>query len=52
MKEKAATVPMAGPERGMMIFHRMVRREAPSIIAASSSSKGNVRKNCLKRRGI
>ena len=46
MKLKIATVAIAGFESGMMIVHQIRKRPAPSISAASSSSIGNVRKNC------
>ena len=42
-----ASVASAGIDSGSTIVNRIFRREAPSIRAASSSSIGSVRKNCV-----
>jgi hypothetical protein len=43
-------VASAGNESGTTIVARTFRRLAPSILAASSSSIGSVRKNCVSRK--
>jgi hypothetical protein len=45
-----ASVARAGPESGRMILNSTPSRDAPSILAASSSSTGRVRKNCRSRK--
>ena len=45
-----ARVARAGPDSGRTILNSTPRREAPSILAASSSSMGSVRKNCRSRK--
>jgi len=50
MKVKIATAVRAGRESGRMTRTRMLRREAPSMVAASSSSCGMFWKNCRSRK--
>src|SRR5271157_5259599 len=46
-KTNVESVAIAGFESGNMIFQNICQRLSPSIIAASSSSFGIVKKNCL-----
>src|SRR3954471_14807983 len=47
MKVKMDSDAIAGLEIGRMTCHKMPSDEHPSIVAASSSSRGSVLKNCL-----
>ena len=50
MKAKMVTVARTGLARGMMMPVKVRRRLEPSMNAASSSSRGMVRKNWRRRK--
>ena len=50
MKVNTASTANAGAEMGTMMLRRIRKCPAPSILAASSSSSGMVRKNCRNKK--
>ena len=47
MKEKIAADIIGGVQRGNRIYRKIPKEEQPSIMAASSNSKGRPRKNWI-----